>query len=112
MYESRPVPTGVITVRRAQVDMCCYGTTHTRYQQRGPPGYKTVVVRSLWCRKFQETADMLRFLVLTSLAALGKNSLILPLVRLFAHKCDSYLMPDSALHSAGRAGAPAQVPGG
>lgn len=55
---------------------------------------------------------MLRFLVLTSLAALGKNSLILPLLRLFAHKHDSYLMPDSALHSAGRAGAPAQVPGG
>lgn len=82
MYESRPVPTGVITVRRAQVDVCCYGTTRTRYQQRGPPGYKTVAVRSLWCRKFQETADMLRFLLLTSLAALGKNSLILPLLRL------------------------------
>ena len=55
---------------------------------------------------------MLRFLLLTSLAALGKNSLILPLLRLFAHKHDSYLMHDSALHSAGRAGAPAQVPGG
>lgn len=43
----------------------------------GAWGYKREVGRRLQCRKFQETADMLRFLVFTSLAALGKNRLIL-----------------------------------
>ena len=61
----------------------CAGIEHTHtctISKKGPGGIKVVVGRSLQCRKFQETADMLRFLVFTSLAAFGKNRLILLLL--------------------------------
>lgn len=75
------------TVRKTQVDVCWYWTSHihTHYQHLGHWGYKRGVGRSVLCRKFQETANMLRFLVLTSLAALGKISLIPPLLWHSAH---------------------------
>lgn len=115
--------TSVITVRQTQVDKGWCWTllttqTHT-HTHTWPRGYKRVVDRSLQCRRFQETADMFRFLVLTSLAALGKNCLLLlwhfckkqksfrSLERLMADCCTFHV---STLSSAGWA--PAQVSGG
>lgn len=61
-------------VRRTQVDTHMHSHTHT--QQWEPWGYIRVAGRSLRGTS-QEFADMLRFLLLTSLAALGKSCLTL-----------------------------------
>lgn len=69
MYE---LPMAVITVGSTQVDTHLHTITYTHTHTPTRGGYKRGVGRRCPVRSVSEVADMLRFLVLTSLAALGK----------------------------------------